>query len=643
MAGGKLLILGGIRSGKSEYAESLLAQAQQVRYIASAAKPDDAAFAERVEAHRFRRPASWETVEAGSYPGILAAVIGKADSQVPILVDDLGGWAANLLGRSDSRTLVDDLVEAVRSCPARLILVSPEVGLSVVPPTETGVAFADLLGELNQAIAAACDEVTLVIAGQPTLLKGPSAASAAPAPNLSPGTPTAFGTSPAVTPPADAASPATAAPAAAASAAASASGEGAVAVPAVGVGDGGSAAAGLGVAGVAAAAASTPGAQTEDTGAAEGVGEASAGVDGDGASTGERALSESTRALPIVQLGIDIRPGMDLPIHDDDARSGAEHHLSSLDIPTAGLGSLARVVVFAAGTQGRPVPQAWRKPHLFLLNGIHEGNVAAGDDVRGSAAVAEAARRGEGPIGLLATENGVTVKVVQAPAAGDIAYGEAAPKEIIADQLREGWRLVDEAVDEGADLIIVGSCGAGAETAAAAVTARITGSEIVALLGRIVSADGKVNDDDWMLRAAAVRDALHRSRNSDLNADTVLAELGGPDLAIIAGILLGATARRTPVLLDGPVGTAAALLARDLGSQSRLWSAIADFGTNPTTKAAADVLGLTPLVDLKAGLGEGALALLALPMLNAALTLAATLPVKPSPTAAPPGFEDFVG
>jgi NaMN:DMB phosphoribosyltransferase len=232
--------------------------------------------------------------------------------------------------------------------------------------------------------------------------------------------------------------------------------------------------------------------------------------------------------------------------------------------------------------------------------------------------------------------------VVEAPTAGDIVYGEAARKELIADQLREGWRLTDEAVDGGADLIIVGSCGAGAEGTAAAVTAKITGGEIVALLGRIVGAGGTVDDSSWMLRAAAARDALHRSRNCDLNADTILAELGGPDFALTAGIILGATARRTPVLLDGPVGTAAALLARDIGSQSRLWSAIADFGSNPTTRAAADVLGLNPLVDLKVGLGEGSTALLALPMLRAALTLASTLATRPRPTPVPPGFDDVV-
>ncbi|GIH08778.1 hypothetical protein Rhe02_68450 [Rhizocola hellebori] len=699
MAGGKILILGGIRSGKSEYAESLVAQAQQVRYIASAAHSDDSAFAERVEAHRFRRPASWETVETGADPALLLESLGKADPQWPVLVDDLGGWAATILGRADASVFVSQLVDAIRSCQASLILVSPEVGLSVVPPTAAGVAFADLLGELNQAVAAVCDEVTLIIAGQPSRLKPPPPvpAPAASRPPAVTGVAAGVATRKAAPLPDASVPPPIAAPTiltpslaataglagGAASAITSEAGQGSQPEPSLQSGQAGTAgqsdqpepagqsdqAATAGQSGQAAAAGQ--GGQPEPAGQSDQAGPAGqAEVEGSGGQLGAAqgdqpwvtpdgmaddagaavvvqppgdVLRESTQVLSIVQLGVDIRPGMDLPIHDDEARTAAEAHLSTLEIPGSGLGSLARVVVFAAGTQGRGVPVTWRKPQMFLLNGIHEGNIAAGDDVRASAAVAEAARRGEGPIGLLATENGVAVKVVETPTSGDIAYGEASPRELITDQLREGWRLTDEAVDGGADLIIIGSCGAGAEATAATVTAKITGGEVAALLGRIVGPDGTVDDSSWMLRAATARDALHRSRNCDLNADTILAELGGADFAVIAGIILGATARRTPVLLDGPVGTAAALLARDLGSQSRLWSSIADYGSNPTTKAAADVLGLNPLVDLKAGLGEGATALVALPMLRAALTLASSLPARPKPTPAPPGFDDFVG
>jgi NaMN:DMB phosphoribosyltransferase len=187
---------------------------------------------------------------------------------------------------------------------------------------------------------------------------------------------------------------------------------------------------------------------------------------------------------------------------------------------------------------------------------------------------------------------------------------------------------------------VLGSCGAGGDGTAAAVVSRLTGAEIATLLSRIVGPDGAIDDTAWMLRCAAARDALHRVRHLDLMAKTLLSELAGPDIAVAAGVILGSTARRTAVLLDGPVAIAAALLARDLGSQSRLWLLLPDDGDHPTTKSAADVLGLDPLLGLKTGLGEGSAALLALPLLRSALHLSQSLPVKPPILKAPPGFEE---
>jgi NaMN:DMB phosphoribosyltransferase len=92
-------------------------------------------------------------------------------------------------------------------------------------------------------------------------------------------------------------------------------------------------------------------------------------------------------------------------------------------------------------------------------------------------------------------------------------------------------------------------------------------------------------------------------------------------------------------MLDGPVGVSAALLARDIGSQSRLVPA-ARPRRSPDDSGAADVLGLVPLLNLKVGLGEGATSLLALPLLRNALLLADNLPVRPPVLSVPPGFED---
>lgn len=567
MVAGKVLVLGGIRSGKSAYAESLLDDSVEVVYVATAGS-DDPSFAERIEAHRFRRPASWKTVEAAGDPEELIEIVSSAGAGSALLIDDLGGWATDLLGHRDSGGLMSRFAEAVGASHARMVLVSPEVGLSVVPPTEAGVEFADLVGRLNQSVATACDSVALVVAGQPTWLKQQ-------APKVR-------------------------------------------AVTAV-------------------AAATGPGEATPPAEAAE---DETAGAEATTAGEADDALREQTRALPVVEMGMTIAPGMDLPIHDDDARSGAQKHLEELDIQGAGLGALARTVVFAAGTQSRSVPQAWEQPHMLLLHGVHAGDVAAGEPVAATARTARAAERSEGAIGLLAAWNGVKLKVVEAPAADDIVYGMAATPQTVEAMLTEGLRLADEAVDSGADLLILGSCGSGAQAAAAAIVARLTGAEIATLLARIVGPDGTIDDGSWMLRCGAVRDALHRIRNLDLQAKTLLSQLGGADLALATGVILGATARRTPVLMDGPVAAAAGLLARDLGSQSRLWCTLPDHSGHPTTKAAADVLGLEPLLDLKTDLGEGAVALLSLPLLRAGLHLGGSLATRPVVLTVPPGLED---
>jgi len=179
----RTLVLGGIRSGKSHWAELTLAretQAQeaQVRYIATGPAADSGAgWAHRVAAHRQRRPSNWITVESADVATQLRA---RPDS--PMIVDDLGGWLTATLDRrgwEDEPITedVDQLVAAVGSFGAPLVLVSPEVGLTVIPATTAGRRFADELGVVNQRIAECCERVVLVIAGQPLWVKPPLTAS----------------------------------------------------------------------------------------------------------------------------------------------------------------------------------------------------------------------------------------------------------------------------------------------------------------------------------------------------------------------------------------------------------------------------------------------------------------------------------
>lgn len=179
----RTLVLGGIRSGKSQWAEAAIAQSsgpgQPVRYLATGATPDDdAGWSERIAAHRARRPSHWSTVETVDVPTQL-----RAEATTPTLVDDIGGWLTAVMDRRDAWATespgsvtddVADLIDAVATFPAPLALVSPEVGLTVVPPTAAGRLFADELGSLNQRLAQQCERVVLVIAGQPLTVKAAS-------------------------------------------------------------------------------------------------------------------------------------------------------------------------------------------------------------------------------------------------------------------------------------------------------------------------------------------------------------------------------------------------------------------------------------------------------------------------------------
>jgi adenosylcobinamide kinase/adenosylcobinamide-phosphate guanylyltransferase len=172
----RILVLGGIRSGKSLWAESAIAESVAgtvaVRYLATGRVPDsDAEWSARVQAHRRRRPASWSTVETTD----IATQLRSEDTAT--VIDDVGGWLTAAMDRTRAWTGgsvsadVDDLVDAVGSFGSRLALVSPEVGLMVVPATKSGRRFADELGTLNQRLAAVCDRVVLVVAGQPITVK----------------------------------------------------------------------------------------------------------------------------------------------------------------------------------------------------------------------------------------------------------------------------------------------------------------------------------------------------------------------------------------------------------------------------------------------------------------------------------------
>ena len=168
------LILGGARSGKSHFAETLIMRhAAPWLYVATAQAFDDE-MAERIAGHRARRGPGWTTVEAPL--DLAGALEPEGRSGRPVLVDCLTLWLSNIMLADRAIEAETDRLLAVlaRRLPgaAPLVLVSNEVGLGIVPDNALARRFRDAQGVLNQRVAAAADHVVLMTAGLPLVLKG---------------------------------------------------------------------------------------------------------------------------------------------------------------------------------------------------------------------------------------------------------------------------------------------------------------------------------------------------------------------------------------------------------------------------------------------------------------------------------------
>jgi len=165
------LVLGGARSGKSRYAESLIAALPPPWIYLATAQALDAEMAERIAAHQARRGGGWRTLEA---PRDIAAPL-SAHATMPILVDCLTLWLSNLmLANRDTDAEIAAIEGALTKRAAPTVLVANEVGFGIVPENALARRFRDQQGLLNQRIAALADRVVLMVAGLPVHVKGAS-------------------------------------------------------------------------------------------------------------------------------------------------------------------------------------------------------------------------------------------------------------------------------------------------------------------------------------------------------------------------------------------------------------------------------------------------------------------------------------
>lgn len=324
---------------------------------------------------------------------------------------------------------------------------------------------------------------------------------------------------------------------------------------------------------------------------------------------------------------------------DGQAESDAEQRQLLLTKPAGALGRLEDLAAWLCAVQGVCPPRPLARARVVIFAGDHgvaRSGVSAYPPevtaqmvrsfVSGGAAVNAIARSVGADVRVL--DLGVDADLSDLPTdvtrlkvrrgTGDIRVTDAMSVDESERAILAGVTAADEEIDSGADVLVAGDMGIGNTTPAAALTGLLTNNDAAAVTGRGTGID----DAAWMRKAAAVRDAMRRGRGSLGNQVELLAAVGGPDVAAMTGFLLQSARRRTPVILDGVVTCAAALVAHRVAYRASSWWVAGHRSVEPAQSLALKRLQLEPLVDQQMRLGEGTGALLALPVLRAA---AATL------------------
>ncbi|MFE9805708.1 nicotinate-nucleotide--dimethylbenzimidazole phosphoribosyltransferase [Streptomyces sp. NPDC005227] len=338
---------------------------------------------------------------------------------------------------------------------------------------------------------------------------------------------------------------------------------------------------------------------------------------------------------------------------DGGVRRDAEARRERQIVPPGALGRLDDLGEWLAAAQSAVPVRPIEHPRVVLFAGDH-GIAALGVSARpaGSASLlVRSVLEGASPAAVLARRLGVPVRVIDMALEAD---PEGLPDEVVRHRIRRGSgridvedamtleeaeaafragvALADEEADSGTDLVVLGDISVGGTTAAAVLVAALCGTDASVVTGR----GGEAIDDlTWMRKCAAVRDALRRARPVLGDQLQLLATVGGADLAAMTGFLLQSAARKMPVILDGVVSAACALVGQRVAFRAPDWWLAGQNSGEPAQAKALDRMALEPLLDHGVTVGEGAGALLALPLVQAAAGLAADLPEAPSPAAAP--------
>jgi nicotinate-nucleotide--dimethylbenzimidazole phosphoribosyltransferase len=332
---------------------------------------------------------------------------------------------------------------------------------------------------------------------------------------------------------------------------------------------------------------------------------------------------------------------------DETATASARSRLDRLTKPPGSLGRLERLAIQLAGTTGLDLPRAERPAVVVFAadHGVTAQHVSAypsdvtaqmvANFVRGGAAINVLARLAGAQV--VAVDVGVAGQIPESPTSIDA--GARLVTERVADGTHDmtlepamsraeaiaavdvGRSVVAELVAGGTDILAMGEMGIGNTTAASAIVASMTGRPASEVTGRGTGLD----DAAVRNKVAVIETALHRHSPDPANPVGVLASVGGLEIAALVGAILAAAELQVPVLLDGFITGAAALVASAIAPSATARLIASHRSSEPGHRIALEALGLEPLLDLELHLGEGTGAALALPLVRAATAILAEM------------------
>ncbi|MBM4796106.1 nicotinate-nucleotide--dimethylbenzimidazole phosphoribosyltransferase [Streptomyces sioyaensis] len=331
---------------------------------------------------------------------------------------------------------------------------------------------------------------------------------------------------------------------------------------------------------------------------------------------------------------------------DGGVRRAAEERRARLSLPPGALGRLDELGEWLAAAQQEVPVRPVERPRVLLFAGDH-GVAELGVSARPAGTTRDLVRAvldGTSPAAVLARGAEAPLRVVDLAVdcdpqelpgevtrhrvrrgSGRIDIEDALTAEEAEAAFRTGMTLADEEADAGTDVVVLGDLSVGGTTAASTLIAALCGTDASVVTGR---GGAPIDDLAWMRKCAAIRDALRRARPVLGDQLELLAAVGGADLTAMTGFLLQSAVRRTPVILDGVVSAACALVAQRVAFRAPDWWVAGQASGEPAQAKALDRIALNPLLDHGVTAGEGTGALLALPLVQAAAALAAELPVR---------------